>query len=180
MQQPWRLRDWEIPTGAAVANALSMVHRRPDLYPEPFEFRPERFLGKRPDPYEWTPFGGGVRRCLGMAFALYEMKIVLAQLLVTTNLELADPGPTRAVPRGFFIAPGKGLPVPREGAGSSHRGRLANRRTVSTLRPGPTHARKPKGRPRAGRGRPFLLSRRLPDYCVTLSAPVIEGCTVQW
>ena len=111
VQQPWRLRDWEIPAGTAVANALSMVHRRPDLYPEPFEFRPERFLGKRPDPYEWTPFGGGVRRCLGMAFALYEMKIVLAQILVTTNLELADPSPTRAVPRGFFIAPAKGLPV---------------------------------------------------------------------
>jgi cytochrome P450 len=80
LQAPWRLRDWEIPKGAAVANALSMVHRRPDLYPEPHEFRPERFLGKRPDPYEWTPFGGGVRRCLGMAFALYEMKIVLATI----------------------------------------------------------------------------------------------------
>ncbi len=111
VQQSWRLGDWEIPAGTAVANALSMVHRRPDLYPEPFEFHPERFLGKRPDPYEWTPFGGGVRRCLGMAFALYEMKIVLAQVLVTTNLELADPSPTRAVPRGFFIAPAKGLPV---------------------------------------------------------------------
>jgi cytochrome P450 len=68
-------------------------------------------VGKRPDPYEWTPFGGGVRRCLGMAFALYEMKIVLAQILVTADLELADPAATRAVPRGFFIAPGKGLPV---------------------------------------------------------------------
>jgi cytochrome P450 family 110 len=111
LQAPWRLRDWEIPAGAAVANALSMVHRRPDLYPEPHEFRPERFLGRRPDPYEWTPFGGGVRRCLGMAFALYEMKIVLAGLLSTVELELADPGPVRAVTRGFFIAPAKGLRV---------------------------------------------------------------------
>jgi len=111
LQAPWRLRDWEIPKGAAVANALSMVHRRPDLYPEPHEFRPERFLGKRPDPYEWTPFGGGVRRCLGMAFALYEMKIVLARLLSTVELELADAGPIRPVTRGFFIAPGKGLRV---------------------------------------------------------------------
>ena len=111
LQAPWRLRDWEIPAGAAVANALSMVHRRPDLYPEPHEFRPERFLGKRPDPYEWTPFGGGVRRCLGMAFALYEMKIVLARLLSSVELELADAGPIRPVTRGFFIAPGKGLRV---------------------------------------------------------------------
>jgi cytochrome P450 family 110 len=87
------------------------VHRRPDLYPEPHEFRPERFLGKRPDPYEWTPFGGGVRRCLGMAFALYEMKIVLAGLLSSVELELADAGPIRPVTRGFFIAPAKGLRV---------------------------------------------------------------------
>jgi cytochrome P450 family 110 len=111
LQAPWRLGEWEIPAGAGVANALSMVHRRPDLYPEPDAFRPERFLGKRPDPYEWTPFGGGVRRCLGMAFALYEMKIVLARLMATVELELAEAGPTRPVTRGFFIAPAKGLPI---------------------------------------------------------------------
>ena len=111
VQAPWRLQEWEIPPGTGVANALSMVHRRPDLYPEPMEFRAERFLQKRPDPYEWTPFGGGVRRCLGMAFALYEMKIVLARLLATTHIELAQAGPARAVTRGFFIAPANGLPI---------------------------------------------------------------------
>jgi cytochrome P450 len=57
LQAPWRLGDWEIPQGAAVANALSMVHRRPDLYPEPHEFRPERFLGKRPTPTSGRPSG---------------------------------------------------------------------------------------------------------------------------
>jgi cytochrome P450 len=111
LQAPWRLGAWEIPPGTAVANGLSMLHRRPDLYPEPFAFRPERFLDRRPDPYEWTPFGGGVRRCLGMAFALYEMKIVLAHLLATTELALAEPGRTRAVTRGFCIAPARGLPI---------------------------------------------------------------------
>ena len=111
LQAPWRVGEWEVPAGAGVANALSMVHRRADLYPEPREFRPERFLGKRPDPYEWTPFGGGVRRCLGMAFALYEMKIVLARLFSTVELELAQEGEVRPVTRGFFIAPAKGLPI---------------------------------------------------------------------
>jgi cytochrome P450 len=88
-----------------------MLHRRSDLYPEPDAFRPERFLGRRPDPYEWAPFGGGVRRCLGMAFALYEMKIVLAGLLAAADLELADAGPARPVSRGFFVVPAGGLPI---------------------------------------------------------------------
>jgi len=111
LQAPFTIGGYELPAGVGVANALSMVHRRPDLYPEPDQFRPERFVGTKPDPYEWTPFGGGVRRCLGMAFALYEMKIVLARLLASTDLELADGGPTRPVTRGFFIAPEKGLQV---------------------------------------------------------------------
>jgi cytochrome P450 len=111
LQAPFTIAGYELPAGVGVANAMSMVHRRPDLYPEPDQFRPERFLGKKPDPYEWTPFGGGVRRCLGMAFALYEMKIVLARLLASADLELADGGQTRPVTRGFFIAPEKGLRV---------------------------------------------------------------------
>ncbi|MGH8510138.1 MAG: cytochrome P450 [Gammaproteobacteria bacterium] len=67
------------------------MHRRPDIYPEPEQFRPERFLGKNVDPNEWTPFGRGVRRCLGMAFAHLEMKAVLATVLSRARLRTLNP-----------------------------------------------------------------------------------------
>ncbi|QRK11051.1 cytochrome P450 [Archangium violaceum] len=110
VKRPFSLGGYELPPGVWVINALSVVHHRSDLYPEPDVFRPERFLGRRVDPYEWTPFGGGVRRCLGMAFALYEMKVVLATVLRSARLELAR-SPVKARRRGFFIAPENGLPV---------------------------------------------------------------------
>jgi len=87
---------------------MYLLHRRADLYPEPDEFRPERFIGKRViDPYEWTPFGGGVRRCLGFAFAMFEMKTVIAAILTRTRLRIENPN-ARVVRRGFFLAPEHG------------------------------------------------------------------------
>src|SRR6185295_13627343 len=164
VQQTWRLGEWDIPAGTAVANAMSMVHRRSDLYPDPLEFKPERFLGKRPDPYEWTPFGGGVRRCLGMAFALYEMKIVLARLLSSVELELADDGPARDA--RLLHRTGEGASGAGEGTGCGG--------LTSALR-------RRKGRPR----REARTALHFPacssgGYCVTLSEPTIEGCTAQW
>jgi cytochrome P450 len=114
LRAPYTIAGFDLPAGIFVSNCLSMLHRRADLYPEPDEFRPERFLGKKTDPYEWTPFGGGTRRCLGMAFALFEMKVVLATLLAHARLRLA-PGEIKPAPRGFFIAPSGGLPVVYEG-----------------------------------------------------------------
>ena len=97
-----------IPPGAIVVNAMYLLHRRRDLYPEPDEFRPERFLGKRViDPYEWTPFGGGVRRCLGYAFALFEMKTILSTVLSQARLRIENPN-AATVRRGFFLAPATG------------------------------------------------------------------------
>jgi cytochrome P450 len=106
---PYRLGDHELPVGVYVTPFIYGVHRRPDLYPEPERFRPERFLGTRNDPYSWFPFGGGIRRCLGMAFALYEMKIVLATVLASTQLRLA--GPVRVVRRTLTFAPSGGTRV---------------------------------------------------------------------
>lgn len=71
----------EYPAGVVLCPCSYLVHRREDLYPEPEEFRPERFLERKFGPHEWFPFGGGNRVCLGMPFALFEMKVLLATLL---------------------------------------------------------------------------------------------------
>ena len=78
---PIELGGWELPAGANIAPSIYLIHRRPDIYPEPLEFRPERFLDDPPGTYEWIPFGGGVRRCLGASFAAFEMKVVIRAVL---------------------------------------------------------------------------------------------------
>ena len=109
--RPFEIGGYAIPAGVILANAVYLLHRRADIYPDPAAFRPDRFLGKRViDPYAWTPFGGGMRRCLGMHFALFEMKTVLTTVLWRARLRARTPH-TRAVPRGFFLIPERGLPV---------------------------------------------------------------------
>jgi cytochrome P450 len=82
LRKPWTLGEWELPTGTAVSPASLLVHYRDDLWPEPERFDPERFLtGDKPDPTTYLPFGGGVHRCLGAAFALFEIAIMLGVLL---------------------------------------------------------------------------------------------------
>ncbi len=110
------LRGHEIPAGAMVSPSIHLTHRRPDLYPEPEVFRPERFLGTRTDPYAYLPFGGGPRRCLGAAFALQEMKVVVGTVLQSRKLRLARQGPLRTSPRSVFQAPEGGTEVVLMGA----------------------------------------------------------------
>ncbi|MEO7198256.1 MAG: cytochrome P450 [Solirubrobacterales bacterium] len=82
LQAPMTFGGWELPAGVNIAPSIYLLHRRGDLYPEPLAFRPERFLGSDvPGTYEWIPFGGGVRRCLGASFAMFEMRVVLAAVL---------------------------------------------------------------------------------------------------
>ena len=110
LQAPMRFGPWDLPAGVHIAPSIFLLHRRPDLYPEPLEFRPERFLGPdAPGTYEWIPFGGGVRRCLGASFALFEIKAVLKVVLSQTQLE-RTPGrrPEGVTRRAITFAPSRG------------------------------------------------------------------------
>ena len=80
-----------LPAGTDVTPAIWLTHTRPDLYPEPLAFRPERFLERPPTTYGWVPFGGGVRRCLGAAFAELEMRVVLTTMLRRCVLHGGEP-----------------------------------------------------------------------------------------
>jgi cytochrome P450 len=111
VERPMTVAGYEIPVGAYLTPCIHLAHRRPESWPEPDRFLPERFIGARIDPYAWLPFGGGVRRCLGMAFALYEMKIVLGVMLLRARLALGTHDPLRVVRRALTLAPAGGLPV---------------------------------------------------------------------
>ncbi len=87
-----RIGDFEYPPGVALLASAYLVHHDPEIYPEPYAFRPERFLGTSPGTYTWIPFGGGRRRCLGASFALQEMKIVLRVALRRYELASGSAG----------------------------------------------------------------------------------------
>ena len=108
--EPFRVNGYVIPPGVEINPSIRMIHHRPDLYPEPSRFRPERFLGPdAPDTYTWVPFGGGVRRCLGASFALMEMRIILRRVLERTALRPASPKRDKAQFRGVTLAPKEGV-----------------------------------------------------------------------
>jgi cytochrome P450 len=111
LQTPTRIGGHLLPAGAVAAPCIYLTHRRPDVWPEPHRFAPERFLGVRPSPYAFFPFGGGVRRCIGAAFATYEMKLVLAQVLSRVELRAAPGYRVHLVRRTVTLAPSGGVPV---------------------------------------------------------------------
>lgn len=105
------LGGYRIPPGALVMPAITAIHFRADLYPEPDEFRPERFLRRVPDPYAWIPFGGGVRRCIGAAFAQFEMRVIIRTILERAQLRAATTRPERSRLRNVTAAPAHGCRV---------------------------------------------------------------------
>ncbi len=108
-QAPMELIGYQIPAGTLLSPCIYLTHHRPDIYPEPERFRPERFLEQQFSPYEYLPFGGGNRRCLGMAFALFEMKVVLAIMLSHYSFTLAEKRPLKPVRRGLTFVPSGGV-----------------------------------------------------------------------
>lgn len=111
VREPFDFMGFTLPPGTLVSIGTCVLHRREEIYPNPDEFRPERFLGHTFSPFEYMPLGGGSRRCLGAAFALYEMKIVLATLLYTYRLALVSDKPVREVRRNTNMGPSGGIPM---------------------------------------------------------------------
>jgi cytochrome P450 len=100
-----------LPAGTDVTPAIWLTHTRADSFPEPFAFRPERFLEGSPDTYAWIPFGGGIRRCIGAAFAEFEMRIALREVLTRCELHKASPAPEKIGRRNITLSPKDGTPV---------------------------------------------------------------------
>ncbi len=105
---PWQLGHYAVSADTPVAMSILLVHHREDLYPEPFEFRPERWLGRKPGTYEWIPFGGGIRRCLGAALAMAEQRVVLEAMARRLDLEAPEPEPEHALHRNVTMIPSRG------------------------------------------------------------------------
>jgi len=111
LTKPMTIAGRQLPEGVTIAPCIYLVHRRPELWPNPDQFNPDRFLESRQSPYAFLPFGGGARRCLGAAFATYQMKIVIAEILSRVELRPVPSYKAHATRRGIAFAPSEGLPV---------------------------------------------------------------------
>lgn len=111
LTRPLELCGFTLPVGTHVAASIGMVHFKESLYPDPMTFRPERFLERSFGPFEFIPFGGGARRCLGAALAAYEMRIVVATLIGRFGLRLASDKPDKGAVRAANAGPKTGIPL---------------------------------------------------------------------
>jgi cytochrome P450 len=108
VMKPVEIGGWSYPPGVCLVGNAYLVHHDPEIYPDPYEFRPERFLDEPPGTYTWIPFGGGRRRCIGASFAMLEMQIVLRSVLAARELRPAGNGFERARRRNITIKPEHG------------------------------------------------------------------------
>jgi cytochrome P450 len=105
VKQPIEVGGWSYPTGVCLVPNAYLVHHDPEIYPEPYAFRPERFLETEPGTYTWIPFGGGRRRCLGASFAMLEMRLILRAVLASSELVAPEPEHEPARRRAITISP---------------------------------------------------------------------------
>lgn len=111
VRSPMTLGPYRFPAGEVIVPSPLLLHRRADLYPEPDRFRPERFFNKKPSPFEFIAFGGGARRCVGAAFALYEMKVIVGTILRETYLMPRSAKPVEHIRRGITMGPKGDVPM---------------------------------------------------------------------
>jgi len=111
VKQPVEIGGWEYPVGVCVIANSYLIQHDPEIYPEPYAFRPERFLDESPGTYTWIPFGGGRRRCLGASFAMLEMKVVLRSLLARSEIRVAGNALELNRRRSITLSPRRGATV---------------------------------------------------------------------
>jgi cytochrome P450 family 135 len=111
LTKPRTIAGWDLPAGIRVYPAIAVVQHREDLYPQPEEFRPERFLDGKTESYAWLPFGGGIRRCIGAALAQAEMAEVIRTVVTRVDLQPVRPEPDPVMMRGITLVPRHGTPV---------------------------------------------------------------------
>ncbi|MET0972583.1 MAG: cytochrome P450, partial [Thermoleophilaceae bacterium] len=135
LKEPMEIDGRLLPAGVTVVPCIYLMHRRPDIYPNPYAFRPERFIEGQGGTYTWIPFGGGVRRCLGASFAQLEMRVVLQTLARSLDLRAADPQPERIIRRAIALSPSRGRRDhrPRARARASARGRAGRLKGTRAL-----------------------------------------------
>ncbi|MFM8526934.1 MAG: cytochrome P450 [bacterium] len=111
LRKPMTLDGCDLEAGTSVMLSIYLAHTRPDVFEDPYRFDPSRFDGIKPDTYSWIPFGGGTRRCIGAAFAQFEMRTVLRTILTSLDLAPGSGSPDKMVRRNVTLSPKNGSPV---------------------------------------------------------------------
>lgn len=111
LRKPMTLDGCDLEAGTSVMLSIYLAHTRPDVFEDPYRFDPSRFDGIKPDTYSWIPFGGGTRRCIGAAFAQFEMRTVLRTILSSLDLAPGSGSPDKMVRRNVTLSPKNGSPV---------------------------------------------------------------------
>jgi len=111
VKKPVEIGGWEYQPGPCLIANAYLLHHDPDIYPDPYAFKPERFLDTQPGTFTWIPFGGGRRRCIGASFATLEMKIVLRAALSAYSVEPAAEGAELTRRRSITLSPKLGAPT---------------------------------------------------------------------
>ncbi|MCT7977430.1 cytochrome P450 [Laspinema olomoucense] len=115
VEEPIDLLGYSLEVGTDLVGCIYLLHHREDLYPDSYQFKPERFLERQFSPYEFMPFGGGKRRCIGAVLAAYEMKLVLATILSGYDLKLEEKSPVKPQRRGVTLSPAGGIKMVKVG-----------------------------------------------------------------